>query len=118
MRLFSEFVAWQNYAATEFAVAEVQEARAEAKVRYEENKALLSSWNDATDKVTIAKAAQSLSPDVEEARQAHLVAYAHRKMTHVMVTNAERCAQLISRELSRRIGGVNAIERRQMRWNP
>ena len=33
MQLFSEYVQWQNFAATEFALAEVEEERAEANVR-------------------------------------------------------------------------------------
>jgi hypothetical protein len=37
-------------------------------------------------------------------------------MTQVVLQNCERCAALISRELSRRIG-ASGVERRQMRWD-
>jgi hypothetical protein len=51
------------------------------------------------------------------ARDRVLDAYARRKMTGVMATNCERTAALLSRELSRRIGGSD-LQRRQMRWQP
>ena len=37
MKLFSDYVAWQNYAATRFSEAEVTETRAEAALRYAED---------------------------------------------------------------------------------
>lgn len=117
MRLFSEYTAWQNYAATRQAEAEVEEARADATVRYVEASAMVSHWGGSSDKVTVAKAELSLNEDVERARQVALTAYAKRKMTQVMYTNCERAVFVVSRELSRRIGSAGA-ERRSMRWNP
>ena len=115
MQIFSEYVAWQNYAATEFAQAEVVEAKAEARVRYVEAQTMVGQWKS-NDKVTVAKAALATDVQVEDARQEFLVAYAHRKMTQVILNNCERSAALISRELSRRIGR-DPVERRNMRWN-
>lgn len=114
MVLFTQYVQWQNYIASDFADAEIVEARAEAKVRYEEQTAMLSSDND---KVTLARAELNYVPSVERAREVQMQAYARRKMLQMMASNCERCAQLISRELSRRIGR-EPLERRQMRWNP
>jgi hypothetical protein len=114
MVLFTQYIEWQNYAASELAQAETAETKAEAKVRYAENMSLLASNSD---KVTVARAELSLDPVVEEARQDFLRAYAHRKMTAMISANCERCAALVSRELSRRIGR-EPMERRQMRWNP
>jgi hypothetical protein len=119
MLLFSQFVQWQNYAATDFAQAEVTEARAEAKVRYVEAQSMVGNWSNAKDKVTLSRAQMALEPDVIEVRNEAMVAYARRKLVAVVYENCERCAQLISRELSRRIGGgTSPTQRRQQRWNP
>ena len=115
MQLFSEYVSWQNYAATEFAQAEVTEERCEAHVRYLE--ATTMAMADAKAKVTVVRAQMADDPRIEKARQEQLVAYASRKMTEVIMQNCERCAALVSRELSRRIG-AGGVERRNLRWNP
>jgi hypothetical protein len=116
MQLFSEYVAWQNFAATEFSLAEVAEERATAEEKRVEAMALIT-LEPGKGTITLAKANLSVSRDVEAARQARLNAYAARKMTQVIRDNCERCAALVSRELSRRIGR-DPIERRQMRWSP
>jgi hypothetical protein len=115
MKLFSEYVAWQNYAATEFAMSEVTEERAEAAYKRLAAQELVLA-NPAKGQVNTAKAGITLSPQVEKAEQERLNAYAARKMTQVVLQNCERCAALISRELSRRIG-ASGVERRQMRWD-
>jgi hypothetical protein len=116
MELFSEFTAWQNYAAVQQAEAEVGEATAEANQRYVEAQAMVRDWGT-KDKVTVAKAEMASDPEVSKARDAVLGAYARRKLTQVVYSNCERCVFVISRELSRRIGNVG-YERRQNRWNP
>ena len=116
MQLFSEFVQWQNYAATELAGYEVAEDRAEATVRRLEAEGFVLNIGGST-KVTETRAAINADPKMERARQDVLNAYAKRKMTQVIFTNCERTAALISRELSRRIGR-DPIERRQARWSP
>jgi hypothetical protein len=116
MIIFTRFTAWQNYSATQLAEAEVVEARAEAHVRFLEAKAMVTNWGK-DDKVTVARAEIMISPEVERARQAMLVAYAHRKMTAVIYNNCERNASLVSRELTRRVGR-EPVERRNFRWNP
>lgn len=115
MQLFTEYVSWQNYAATEFAQAEVTEERAQAHVRFLE--ATTMAMADVKAKVTVVRAQMADDPRIERARQEQLVAYASRKMTQVIMENCERCAALVSRELSRRIG-AGGVERRNLRWNP
>ena len=115
MQLFTEYVSWQNYAATQFAGAEVQEERAEANVKRLEAQGMVLGDPKAT--VALTKAIGYTSKEMEQAESDRLVAYAHRKMTQVVLQNCERCASLVSRELSRRIGGLNSIERRNARWN-
>lgn len=116
METFSRFVQWLNYAATQFAEAEVVEERVTAHLKYIEATAMLT-LNPAQGKVTVAKAEMTASQEVERAKQEVLNAYAVRKMTGVMVENCERSASLISRELTRRVGR-EPLERRQQRWNP
>ena len=116
MQLFSEYVQWQNYAATELAGYEVAEEEAEAAVRRLSAEGFVLGGGTGT-KVTEVRAAIDASPQMERARQAVLNVYAKRKMTQVIFTNCERTSALISRELSRRIGR-DPIERRQARWQP
>jgi hypothetical protein len=117
MRAFAHFVAWQNYAASELAIAEVTEAQAEGALKFEEAQHMVTNWSQARDKVTVARAQMALSKRVETARSDVLKAYARRKLAAVVYENCERGANLISRELSRRIGR-DAVERRAARWQP
>jgi hypothetical protein len=116
MQLFSEYVQWQNFAATEFAMAEVEEEQAEASVRRLTAEGFVLNYGNRT-KVTETRAAIDASPEMTRARDNVLAAYAKRKMTGVMYSNCERTAALLSRELSRRIGSSD-VQRRQMRWQP
>jgi RNA polymerase-binding transcription factor DksA len=116
MRLFTQYVAWQNFTAAEFAQAQVAEAQAEAEVKYVEAQNMVGNWSS-QDKVTVARAEMALAPEVNNARKAHLQTYANRKLLEVVYGNCERCAQLVSRELTRR-GNASPLERRQQRWTP
>lgn len=116
MQLFSEYVQWQNFAATEFALAEVAEERAEADVRRIEAEGFVLGGGAGT-KVTEVRAAINTTKEMQAARDRVLDAYATRKLTGVMSANCERTASLLSRELSRRIGGADMM-RRQARWQP
>src|SRR6478736_3505062 len=63
MKLFSQYVEWQNYAAVQFAEAEVAEARAEANVKFEEATNMVTNWTNAKDKVTVARAEMAMAPE-------------------------------------------------------
>ena len=56
MSLFSQYVQWQNYAATEFAAAEVEEERGRGHVKRLEAQHMVVNWGAAKDKVTLARA--------------------------------------------------------------
>ncbi len=114
MQLFSEYTAWQSYAALQLAEAEVEEKRAEARVKNAEAMYMVSY---AGSKVTEIRAAMSTDAQILALRQQEIEAYALRKMHGAMASNYERCANLVSRELSRRIGG-NTPTGRSNRWNP
>jgi len=116
MTLFSEYVSWQNFAATKFSESEIEENRAEAALRYVEASAMVAA-PPAKGSVTAAKAQSAMTQPVQDARDRVLDAYALRKMTQVVYTNCERCVNLISRELTRRVGR-DGPERRSNRWTP
>jgi hypothetical protein len=116
MQLFSEYVAWQNYAATELATAEVEEERAEAAVRRLTAEGLVLNM-DPKAKVTEVRAAIDNSPEMQTAKDRVLDTYAKRKMTAVIYANCERVVNLLSRELTRRVGR-EPTDRRNDRWRP
>lgn len=115
MKLFTEYVAWQNYAATQLAEAEIEEAKADAAVRYEE--AMLMTSAPLTAKVTVTRANAIIGANMQAIKDRAMNAYALRKMTAVVYANCERVVALISRELTRRVGREGP-ERRNSRWNP
>lgn len=119
MEMFAVYTSWLNYAASVMADAEVEELRAESNLRYVQATALVGGWdsNAKESRVTVAKAARDTAPEVMKAEERHLLAKTQRKMTGVLYTNTERCANLMSRELSRR-GNVSPLERRAGRLRP
>jgi len=117
MQIFFRFVAWQNYAATEFAAAEVEEERADRNVKFLEAQHMVLNWQSARDKVTVARSQMALDPEIEKAKQDQMNAYALRKMRQVVYENCVASAAAVSRELTRRLGR-EAVERRVARWSP
>ena len=105
MDLFSEFTAWMNYAKAALVEAEIEESAAENALKVSESKALITQWAaDAKgDRVTLAKARRDIEPFVVSDRDSHLNARAYRKLVEAMYDRCDRCCQLLSRELSRRI---------------
>ena len=118
MQIFIRFVAWQTFAATEFAAAEVTEARNEAYLKFVEAQHMVTHWSSAKDKVTVARAEMAISEPVTQAREAYLQAYATRKMRQVVFDNCVASAAALSRELTRRTGRGDVVERRAARYAP
>jgi hypothetical protein len=116
MELFVQFTGWQNYAAVQFAEAEVAEERADARVRLLEATGMVRAFGGKV-KVTEVRAEIALDPEVMAAKDEALAAYAKRKLTKVIYDNCERSVFVVSRELSRRIGQAGS-ERRIGRWAP
>lgn len=110
MEHFSKQLAWQNFFATQVAQAEVDEAEAETLLKVQEARVMLTG-----KKVTEARAERDMDENVMSARSDFLVAKAKRKMLQVTMENRERCANLISRELTRRVGR-EGNQRRSDRW--
>jgi len=114
MSLYGELMAWVSYAKAELVTAEIDEERQANNCRIIEAQILIGQWGDNAkgDTVTLAKA-----PRVIEQQEAHLTTRAYRKMVDSVFERCERSAQVLSRELSRRIS-VAPQERRQARYLP
>jgi hypothetical protein len=98
-------------------VAEIEEERAANDLKPLEAKTLISQWSDKEkgDTVTLAKARRDTEPAVVEAQQLYSEKRAYRKLVESVFERCERGAQVISRELSRRIS-LSPQERRQGRY--
>ena len=119
MSLYGELMAWVSYAKAELVTAEIDEERQANNCRIIEAQILIGQWGDNAkgDTVTLAKARRDVDSRVIEQQEAHLTTRAYRKMVDSVFERCERSAQVLSRELSRRIS-VAPQERRQARYNP
>lgn len=127
MSMFSQAVAWQNFADSIATEAEVREAELAMELETAESNAVLTAWNSAGTVVgprggvkseftaTVAKAQRDTDPEVTSLRAQYLRAKASRKRAQTVRDNSERISQLLSRELSRRIGR-DPVERRAGRF--
>lgn len=115
MMIFAEFTAWQNFSAAQLGDAEVEEHAAEAALKMQE--AVFAMGRPIAEKVTTIRQAALADGDIQQARERVNRAYAMRKLMAVMHDNCERAVNLISRELSRRIGAGPA-RGRNASWNP
>jgi hypothetical protein len=106
MDLYSEFMAWVSYAKGQLVKAEIEEDREATKCRVTDARVLIEQWGaDAKgDRVTIAKARRDVDPRVTAQQDTYQTARAYRKLVEALFESCERGAQLLSRELSRRIG--------------
>lgn len=105
MDLYTQFMAWVSYSKAELTLAEIEEDRCANSLKVKEAFGLIGQWSaDAKgDRVTLAKARRDTDPAVISATEDFLTAKAYRKLVDSMFDRCERGAQLISRELSRRI---------------
>lgn len=127
MDLFQQAVAWQNFADTVATEAEIKEAEALAQLEHAEAAAVISAWTNAGTTVgpkggirsdftaTVAKAQRDTDPNVMAKRAAMQNVKASRKRAQTVRDSAERVSQLLSRELSRRIGR-DPVDRRAGRF--
>lgn len=119
MSLYGEFMAWVSYAKAELVNAEIAEERQANNCRVVEARVLIGQWSDSAkgDTVTLAKARRDVDSTVIAQQEEHLKSRAYRKMVEAVFERCERGAQVLSRELSRRIS-IAPQERRQGRFNP
>ena len=119
MGLYNEFMAWVSYAKADYVQAEIAEDRTAHNLKITEARTMIDQWSEKTkgDTVTLAKARRDIDPDVVAMQEAHLQARAYRKLVESVFERCERGAQVLSRELSRRIG-LAPKERRQAQYLP
>ena len=117
METYTMFMSWVSFAKADMVVAEIEEERAANDLKLLEAKTLISQWSDKEkgDTVTLAKARRDTEPTVVEAQQLYSEKRAYRKLVESVFERCERGAQVISRELSRRIS-LSPQERRQGRY--
>jgi hypothetical protein len=113
MEAYSQFMAWVSYSKAELVKAEIEEDKESNLCRVLEARVLIEQWGaDAKgDRVTIAKARRDVDSRVILQQEKYQVARAYRKLVETMFESCERGAQLLSRELSRRIGLHNKDQR-------
>jgi hypothetical protein len=118
MDLYTEFMSWVSYAKAEMVNAEIAEEREANALRVLEARVLIEQWGTEAkgETVTIAKARRDVDPRVVSQQDEHRQSRAYRKLVEAMFDRCERGAQLLSRELSRRIG-LHSKENRGSRFN-
>jgi hypothetical protein len=119
MSLYNEFMGWVSYAKADYVQAEIAEDRTAHNLKITEARTMIDQWSEKTkgDTVTLAKARRDIDPEVVAMQEAHLQARAYRKLVESVFERCERGAQVLSRELSRRIG-LAPKERRQAQYLP
>lgn len=118
MEHYSEFMSWLTYAKSELVTAEITEERCANDVKLIEAKTLIAQWSgDKNDTVTLAKARRDTDETVIHLQELYLNSRAYRKLVESVFERCERSAQILSRELSRRIS-VAPQERRLIRYQP
>lgn len=117
MEFYTLFMSWVSFAKADMVIAEIDEERAANDLKLLEAKTLISQWGDKEkgDTVTLAKARRDTNPEVVEAQRIYSEKRAYRKLVESVFERCERGAQVISRELSRRIS-LAPQERRQGRY--
>lgn len=119
MELFVQFTLYANYAAGRLTRAEVKESEAEHALEVARASYMVGTWTgESTERVTISKAQALVDPAVEKAWDLYQQARAHRKLLGVVAASCERNAQVVSRELTRRVGRQEVHERRVGKWTP
>lgn len=111
--VFTVLTGWADYAATQFALAQIQEKEAERKVDRKTASLTVEKMGTATkaDKVSLIKAQIALDPDLQDLEDAHHQAYVNRKAWEVTLTNQERDIMLVSREITRRGSDQRAMRK-------
>lgn len=117
MESYTLFMSWMSYSKAELVMAEIAEERAANDLKLTESMTLIGQWDEKTkgDTVTLAKARRDVSPEVVRAQETYSERRAYRKLVESVFERCERGAQLLSRELSRRIS-LAPQERRQGKY--
>lgn len=112
MQLFSQQIAWQNFFSTLVVQAEHAEMQAELKLTEAKAAAM-----QGTGKLNDKRAERDTDLAVIKANTDFINAKANRKAYQVVTDNRDRCASLLSRELTRRVGR-SPLQGRADKWTP
>ncbi len=112
MSLFAQFVAWQNFIDQKSVGIEIEETRAQSRKDIAVARSLTASEEK---QVTRQKAEATI--EVQRSNDEWITAKASRKAIGIQKDALERLANLVSRELSRRIGR-GPTQRRADRFQP
>jgi hypothetical protein len=103
MSLFVQLTEWAAYMGTQLAVAEVDERHDLSVV--ERCRAISTSANSGgKTTVTAAKAQAYNDPEFLESTEKAATSHAYRKLVEALYNATDRKAQVLSRELTRRVG--------------
>lgn len=110
---FTILTAWADYAATQLAVAQIEERAAQRKLDLLENTLLVRKMGTAVkgERITLVKAQIATDQDVLDLAQDYEDKYAYRKLVEMMLTNYERDIALVSRELTRRSNDLRSTRK-------
>lgn len=110
---FTILTAWADYAATQLAVAQIEERAAQRKLDLLENTLLVRKMGTAVkgERITLVKAQIATDQDVLDLAQDYEDKYAYRKLVEMMLTNYERDTALVSRELTRRSNDLRSTRK-------
>lgn len=114
---FTVLTAWADYAASQLAVAQIEERAAQRKLDLLENTLLVRKMGTAVkgERITLVKAQIATDQDVLDLSQDYEDKYAYRKLVEMMLANYERDIALVSRELTRR---SNDLRSTRKEWSP
>jgi hypothetical protein len=110
---FTILTAWADYAATQLAVAQIEERSAQRKLDLLENTLLVRKMGTAVkgERITLVKAQIATDQDVLDLAQDYEDKYAYRKLVEMMLSNYERDIALVSRELTRRSNDLRSTRK-------
>lgn len=112
MELFSAYVAWQNFIDQQAVEIEIAETRAQSRKDIAVARTVIAS-----DEKTVTRQRAHATIEVEQANEDWLVAKTNRKAIGIQKDALDRLTNLVSRELSRRIGR-GPTQRRADRFQP
>lgn len=102
MEMFAAYTAWFEYASLQVGAAEALEDDIEDDLNLAKARYMIVETEAGTDKVTVARARRDTDPKVIELQKQWRKARAVRKSLQTYLTNYEKTAAMLSRELTRR----------------
>jgi hypothetical protein len=109
MVLFGCITSWLDYVSVQVACAEIDERASQNVLDQAEASAIIGAYKGPSqDRITMAKAAAVLDPEVVRVKGELRDAMSYRKLIQTLAQNLERDAALVSRELTRRTAGISS----------